>query len=79
MAFLPLFLAVPELQTQGMDFLLTFPAIAAAVVGLSGLGLLRLIRSDGFHSVAPPPGHPAWRAGTLPSVPYAGASGDAGS
>ncbi len=78
MAFLPLFLAVPESQTQGMDFLLTFPAIAAVVVGLSGLGLLRLIHSDGFHSVPPPPGHAAWRAGTLPSTPYAGAFPDAG-
>ncbi len=78
MAFLPLFFGVAESQTQGMDFLLTFPAIAAAVVGLSGIGLLRLIRSDGFHSVAPPPGHAAWRAGALPSAPYAGAFPDAG-
>ena len=78
MAFLPLFLAVVESQTQGMDFLLTFPALAAVVVGFSGIGLLRLIRSDGFHSVPPPPGHAAWRAGTLPSAPYAGAFPDAG-
>ncbi|MHA7262589.1 hypothetical protein ACX80W_05210 [Arthrobacter sp. TMN-37] len=56
-----------------MDFFLIFPAIAAAVVGLSGLGLARLIHSDGRNSVPPPPAHPAWRAGALPSAPYAGA------
>ncbi len=61
-----------------MDFLLTFPALAAAV-GLSGFGVMRLLRSDGFHSVPPPAGTAAWTADALPSVPYAGAFRDTGS
>jgi hypothetical protein len=79
-AFLPLFLSARGLQTHGMDFLNIFPALAAAaVVGLSGLGVMRLLRSDGFHSVPPPAGTAAWTADALPSVPYAGAFRDTGS
>jgi hypothetical protein len=54
-----------------MDFSTIFPVFAAALVGFSGLGLVRLLRTDGLHPVPPPPGHAAWHAGELPSVPYA--------
>ncbi len=71
MAFLPLFLRSYGSQTQGMDFLIAFPALAAAVVGFSGLGLVRLLRSDGKEVGHPPESHRPWLAGTSPSAPFA--------